>query len=544
MNNTIKVRGIEVNDAEMYEYFQKKAGQVFYGIAGREEHVKERFQLTSEAIAGIYKSLQAIYSKEEAKEEVCLIENAFGILNYYIGIEGMDHLLVNNYAAIEKEIFLEHTASGTPKRIREHYKHQFRNAYLGLRLLKDFHLDQCIVDCIWDEGSEYARYIMASVSEELPDSGKDVGNTEEAEKMVREIVYKSYFVSALFHDIGYPLAYYFRMAEQIHQFTPFFRIVNPAVKTVFNEIRALLNNSWLFRTVDHKEIMEKYQKDDHGCLSAISFLMNFYFSGSIYSLTPKKRCIVEMAAVAIYKHTNRYDENNRMIFRLDPISYLLRICDDLQEWQRFLVVIGETHNYLKCSECGRIIVPDSKEKREYSCPCGKQFRKITQIQNKKLNYIDICNGLMLDSNKGNIEITLQYDCYRQLELLLSDYSTVVYRNKGLEELKCMLEHQKYLPKIELKYFLSNNPVELIGHMIEESKKSEHEIVAWANSLEEKEKEGMWAFLKEYRELIPDSELKYGKQIEKDAVKYARDARKFVKENMGQIFSLWEFLFDK
>lgn len=537
-------KGKDLNDKNMYKYFQEEAGQVFYDVAGREEHVRERFQLTSEAIAGIYKSLQAIYSKEEAEEEVCLIENAFGILNEYVGIEGMDHLLVNNYAAIENEIFLEHSAAGTPKRIREHYKHQFRNAYLGLLLLKDCHLDDCVVQCILHESSEYARYIMANVSEEMTESGRDARNTEDGKKMVREIVYKSYFVSALFHDIGYPLAYYFRMAEQIHQFTPFFRIVNPAVKTVFNEIRALLNNSWLFRTVDYKEIMEKYQKDDHGCLSAISFLMNFYFSGSIYSLTPKKRCIVEMAAVAIYKHTNRYDENNRMIFRLDPISYLLRICDDLQEWQRFLVVIGETHNYLKCSECGRIIVPDSKEKREYSCSCRKQFHKITQIQNKKLNYIDICNGLMLDSNKGNIVITLKYDYYRQLELLLSDYSTVVYRNKGLEEVKSMLEHQKYLPKIELKYYLSNNPVKLIGHMLEESKKSMKDIEDWIGSMKEIEKKGMQEFWENYQELIPDSELKFGKQIEKDAVKYARDARKFVKENMGQIFSLWEFLFDK
>ena len=440
-------KGIKVNDKEMYEYFQEKAGNIFSEIAGQEEHVRERFQLTSEAIAGIYKSLQAIYSKEEAKEEVCLIENAFGILNYYIGIEGMDQLLINNYAAIENEIFLEHSAQGMPKRIREHYKHQFRNAYLGLLLLKEFQLDDCIVQCIQKESGEYAHYIMASVSEEMPESGGDARNTEDGQKMVREIVYKSYFVSALFHDIGYPLAYYFRMAEQIHQFTPFFRIVNPAVKTVFHEIKALLNNSWLFRTVDNGEIMDKYQKDDHGCLSAISFLMNFYFSGSIYSLTPKKRCIVEMAAVAIYKHTNHYDENNRMVFRLDPISFLLRVVDDLQEWQRFLVVIGETHNYLKCSACGGIVVPGRNEKRDYLCKCGKQFRKITQIQNKKLNYIDICNELTLDSDSGKLVITLDYDCYRQLELLLSDYSTVVYRNKSLEELKSMLEHQKYLPKV-------------------------------------------------------------------------------------------------
>ena len=108
-------------------------------------------------------------------------------------------------------------------------------------------------------------------------------------------------------------------------------------------------------------------------------------------------------------------------------------------------------------------------------------------------------------------------------------------------MNCMLEHQKYLPKIELKYFLSNNPLKLISHMLEESKKSPKEIEDWVDSLKEKEKEGMQAFFEEYQKLIPDNELKYGKQIEKDAVK---DARAFVEDYMGQIYSLWEFLFDK
>lgn len=78
-------------------------------------------------------------------------------------------------------------------------------------------------------------------------------------------------------------------------------------------------------TVSHDEIRKKYEKNDHGCLSAISFLMNFYFSGSIYSLDSKKQCIVEMAAVAIYKHTDHYHKNNRMLFGQDPLSYLEKL---------------------------------------------------------------------------------------------------------------------------------------------------------------------------------------------------------------------------
>jgi hypothetical protein len=57
-----------------------------------------------------------------------------------------------------------------------------------------------------------------------------------------------------------------------------------------------------------------------------------------------------MSAVAIYKHTDKFTDANRMVFGLDPISYLLRICDDMQEWQRFMVLIEDTHNYLMCSD--------------------------------------------------------------------------------------------------------------------------------------------------------------------------------------------------
>ncbi len=303
----------------------------------------------------------------------------------------MEHLLVNNYAAIENGIFLEHSSQGNPKRIREHYKHQFRNAYLGLLLLNDFHLDDCIADCILDKKNEYAYFMLEAISAQ--DKAEESVSAEERRKHLKEIIYKSFLVGALFHDIGYPLEYYFRTADEIHQFAPFFKIVNPAVKTEFAEIKALLNDSWLFMTVAHSEIRKKYEKNDHGCLSAISFLMNFYFSGSIYSMDTRKQCIVEMAAVAIYKHTNRYHNNNRMLFAQDPLSFFLKMCDDLQEWQRFLVCIENTHNYLQCAACGKIVRP--AENGIYACSCGRQFQKITQMENRKVNYIDICSGIRL-----------------------------------------------------------------------------------------------------------------------------------------------------
>lgn len=270
--------------------------------------------------------------------------------------------------------------------------------------------------------------------------------------------------------------------------------------------------------------------------------MNFYFSGSIYQLNPKDRCIVEMAAVAIYKHTDRFDGNHRMIFSQDPISYLLRICDDMQEWQRFLVIIGRTHNYLQCSSCGRLVRPMSGDSKSYACCCGKQFRKITQMDNKKVNYIDICDGLTLSENNGKIFVRLDYNPYSQLELILSDYEAITYRNRGLRDLESMLKFQKYLPDIELQYFVSNNPVALIQNMMKESKQTIDDIKAWIGTIEVPEKmEAMKVFIEKYEEELPDMEKLYGKEVEKNAAKYAGKSQKFVEKNMGEIYMLWEYL---
>lgn len=530
----MKNKEIEVNDAKMYMYFEDEAHKLFSKLCPtRGTNQRRPNQLTSYGVERIYKSLKVIYETDDVKEELCLIENVLNILEDYVQIEGMEHLLINNYSSIENGIFLEHSPEGNPKRIREHYKHQFRNAYLGLLMLDKLHMDDSIVKCILDEGNEYSYFIISSLNN---------NDDMEIEKQLKEIIYKSYFISALFHDIGYPLAYYFRMADEIHEFTPFFNIINPMVKTEFTQIKAMLNNSLLFRTIGHKAIRHKYHENDHGCLSALSFLMNFYFSGYIYKLTAKERCIVEIAAVAIYKHTDRYDGDSRMIFSRDPISYMLRICDDMQEWQRFLIMIDRSHNFLQCSECGKVVRPSKEKLGLYACGCGKQFYKITHMNNKKVNYINICDGLILSMSDNNITVKFVYNIYSQLELLISDYQAVFYRHKGLQELKQMVRFQKYLPEMKLKYCLSNNPIVLIDNLIKESNKTLQDIKEWADAINSPEKrKNMCEFIKQYEAELSDSGERFGKPIENNAVCYAKRARQFVEDYLGEIYMLKEYL---
>ncbi len=533
----MKSKKVIINDDNMYEYFENDVYNIFSKLCQEQDDItKGSNQLSFYGANRIYKSLSVIYETEDVEEELCLIENVLNVLDSYIRIEGLEHLLINNYASIENGIFLEHSPDGNPKRIREHYKHQFRNAYLGLLMLDGLHIDDCIVKCFMDESSEYAYYITS-----ILDKAKKSDKREQI-SILKEIIYKTYLISALFHDIGYPLTYYFRISDEIHEFTPFFKIINPVIKAEFAEIRAMLNNSLLFRTVDNKEISRKYQNNDHGCLSALSFLLNFYFGGSIYTLDYKERCIIEMAAIAIYKHTNQYDDCNRMLFSQDPISYLLRICDDMQEWQRFLTVIGRTHNYLQCNVCGKIIRPDKNNFDLYSCNCGKQFNKITKMDNRKVNYVDICDALFLETSEDKITIYFMYNVYSQMELLVNDYTAVSYRAKGLKELEYMLNYQKYLPKIKLQYFLSNNPIALIENMIAEKGKNLEDLKVWAIGIEpENKRKNMENFLEQYENALNNKGRMFGKQIENNSVRYAREARQFVEEYMGQIHMLKNYL---
>lgn len=86
---------------------------------------------------------------------------------------------------------------------------------------------------------------------------------------------------------------------------------------------------------------------------------------------------------------------------------------------------------------------------------------------------------------GRITVKIKYGYYRQIELLLNNYKGVVYREKGLKELKALLENQNGIRQIKIEAFLSNNPILLIHKMIEESGKQE-EIVQWLRNMANQE----------------------------------------------------------
>lgn len=525
-----------VNDEGMYDYFHSllkgKLDFLNTNTTKNSEGSNWQKSLTFYNFEQLYETRRALYSDQEVCNELCMTDDILRIFQKYYCIPGIDRLLVNNYGSLENDIFLEYDArSGMPKRIREHYKHQYRNTYLGSLLMLEYGFLDAMAECIISTDYFVAQYIKAQV-------GKD-------REEIKRVLYKGYFVSAMFHDIGYPLDYFLRKAEQIHQYAPFYKIISAQIKATFIEVKAILSESLLFQLVKEEQIEAKYDRNDHGCLSSISFLLNFYLGGSIFSLNGPERCMVEISALAIYKHTDRL-ENDFMIFEQDPLSYMVRLCDDLQEWERFLLLINEKHNYLKCSNCGSIIKPYG---RMYSCKCGLRYEKITDIVNKKVNYVSLCNDLKLlfDKDKNELEIYLEFDYYKQIEVILDDYYAVNKRAEDLKRVSEYLSYQKYLPHVCLQTNLSNNPIWLISHFLDEKQltvqmlKTANTQNSWiqGESIQEYAK-NMDEFLNKLDRYLSDDELtrkEFGGKLERDDLRYGRKAIQFVEDYLGQIHSI-------
>lgn len=538
---------ILINDKKMYEFFAEIANDHTFwttnvGIKCNEGDT-ENYGFSISSYIDVYKTLnnlQLLYCKEEAIQQIGMVENLQSIFNKYFKIPGLERLITTNYTDIEWSMFLEQNfEKNEPKRTRDHFKHQFRNAFLGCKLLYDFHFVDNILKCIQDKETLFSYLINSSSYKHTARLRENNSNIQEKEDYEKEIIFKSYILAAIFHDVGYPIEYYLRESRQIHRFTPFYKIINSDIKTDFVEIKAMLVDSQLFSIIDNKDIEKKYSKDDHGVFSAISFLLNFYQAGSIFSMSDIDRCIIEIAAIAIYNHTNKYKDNERMIFNNDPISFLLRLCDDLQEWSRFSLSVDNTGNMLRCKCLGMIkrCENDKVDKKnsdiKYVCQsCSEEFYKVSALEYKKIHYLSLCDEMEISKSNNIINIDIKYDEYKQMELLLCDYTSAKYRNDDLKKVKEMLKFQKNLPNINIKWFLSNNPCELARRILGfiENQIITEESLFEKTKLDVQNKKLLGEFVTEI-----NKPREYGdKEIETDLIKYCGKAQDFVFKFIGLI----------
>ena len=476
-----------------------------YGYLQAYEDSRELVSLTKKDITHVMENLYMIYNTEDEKirqvvQLISLISQ--NVISKYIQIDGLERLFHEQYIDFEWEMHLgmDHKQL-TMKFYRDHFIHQARDAYMMDRLLRDGGFYKRVLDALnRPDISKVSRYFhkMVERQREVPLPNQALLRHDE-DFVPRNIIYMSAYMAGLFHDIGYPTTYFQSLRRRISAFTPSMNPGNPTQDTLPGDIFSLLQNSLLFRLVPFEEIQTRVYKDsiDHGTLSAIAFLLHFYENGVIFQLPPYQAAAVELAGLAIYNHTYVYSvsetgkkgaDDYRPRFMANPISYLLRLCDDLQEWDRVYFEISSYSNLITCSRCHTPIVGQRHGKENlrhhrYVCNCcskdqigafSRTFDGELSFPYRRLYNIEVCDEVKVESitednldNTKDICFRLHYNPYKLLHIVYISPSYARYRIGKLNSLKSLMLYQSGLPHMWLDYVVTANPIFLKTYLLEE-----------------------------------------------------------------------------
>lgn len=516
---------MKINDNVMNEFFDE-----WYNKFDKLSHINKRnnqrnFIPINNKLnyENMKKNLQIIFGEHtNVDKQVCLFEDVLDFLINGIKVEGADRLFSKHFYDIEWNMFLEADFSkGKMKVYRDHFVHQIRNAFMGYFLIWEYGLVKNIKVIIKDNQSAFSDFINCCDEDKANQDFYDV------------VIMKSWYIAALFHDIGYPIAYHQRNSAKMDKYMPYLRVIDNRRQMDFVELLALLSDSYLFKMVDYEELKRSYEKFDHGMLSAICLLLHYYHTGAINRLSKEDYCAIELAAYSIYVHTRKYGalgdksaSKQRPLFCEDPLAYLLRLCDDLQEWSRVYFIVDNNSNILICDECKGTIQRSEDDDHLYVCRCNKTFNKLTSINYRKINFVEVCEEIELLNSEEGIKFSLNYNMIKLLEVIGMDEQYAYYRNKELDKLGLLLEDQDMLPKIEIDYFLSDNHTEIKLRIIKQALKGlQHD------SVEDK-------FITDPSWIIEQLRQKIGaKELDKVIATEVEEISSYLKENKGNVRNL-------
>jgi len=183
-------------------------------------------------------------------------------------------------------------------------------------------------------------------------------------EIIRNIMISSMVMAGLFHDIGYPIDYVLKNRDELAGMIPTAHFFIESIDH-FTQIKGLLSNTLLFRLVGVDTIAEALKDQVHGALSAMAFLLCFYENGAIQRMDPLDQAAVEVAALSIFDHTLKYSvigdkfsryRHHHAVFLRNPMSFLLRFVDDIQEWDRVYFTVGKNRSLRICPKCHMPIV--------------------------------------------------------------------------------------------------------------------------------------------------------------------------------------------
>lgn len=470
--------------------------------------------ITKQQYSGILDNLRLVYGKNE------LVENdikAFHtveekLLCHYIGIPQLNQMFDEDYFNFEWDMhvgqnFSEHRSDY----YRDHFIHQIRNLYMILRLLRETGFyeasERILRDASASKVSEFvckksraflsdAKGVQQQLLEEIyaAQSGEKAAFFEEF--FFKYVIYASSMMAALFHDMGYPICHFLDVRRRISAYNPTMYMFTHNAVDSFDQLAFKLGCSLLFSIVSPQVIRKRLEPNeegryDHGAYSAIAFLLQFYDTGVIYSLSAEKQCAIELAALAIFNHTSKFKvikakadtSYYNMYYRQNPVSFLLRFCDDLQEWDRRYFEISNAGDLLFCPKCGFPLLKRKKRnndgdplpKSNYYCCCPKEqeelFRPDVFIK-RKLYLVSVADSVKIslgedDDNTQNLIATIHYDPYKLLMLAKTNPTYAKYRAKEMKALRRLLDDQNFsfmsqgelsFSHIRLYGFMTANPV--------------------------------------------------------------------------------------
>lgn len=515
INTREMLRFYEQLDVIKFKYGEGRTNQLYQELEEYETE-NQMFMFTKRSYEDAAENLNLVYGeKNKTDDSIELLDLILNkIIGQYINIDGMERLFSLSYIDFEWEMHLSADYKmHNMKLYRDHFIHQIRDAYMAHQLLAEYGFMDCVRSVLENESvSMISRYVQKCLGQQNRKPKDDLRcRIENLDKdfYIRNLIYMSIYMAALFHDIGYPEAHHLSSSERIVDYIAGLYNISDASENL-HKVSALLQNSLLFRLVPFEEIREKISsKRDHGALSAIVFLLNFYENGAIFRLPPYKSAAIELAGLAIYSHTNVYTllkpkkekwDAGRPCFAANPISYLLRLSDDLQEWDRTYFLVSKGSNMLFCNRCRtpligrRISDEEGTMMSSYVCNCKCAVKSCLEADekatcfvqafdgNSKFSYrriynVTVCDeleitktgfaGRRFGKKRDRLLISLKYDSYKLLHTAFAHPTYAKYRIKELNELKLMLEMQDVMPYVYLDYFVTSNPIHIKAKMIED-----------------------------------------------------------------------------
>lgn len=474
------------------------------------EAANDLTSLTKRDFSHVMANLHMIYHSEWKKvhRQARLIDLVSKrVIGKYIGIDGLERLFSDQYIDFEWEMHLGMDHSEHKMDFyRDHFIHQVRDAYmLDLLLERDKLYEPTLRTLMHSSESKVSQYFCTMVDRQTQMlQSSPVGKYLKFDKefIPRNIIKMAAYMSGIFHDIGYPETHLRSLQRRFAKYMPSIAATNQQ-QTAIDARFSLLQNSLLFRVVPLQEIQARVNrgKVDHGTLSALAFLLHFYENGIIFRLEPYKAAAIELAALAIYNHTYKYavsekpgtrTDDNKARFTSNPISYLLRICDDLQEWDRVYFEISSRSNILICPRCQMPIIGKVGEnaRHRYICDCPlpnsqtqfhRAFDGADSFPYRRVYNVSVCDDVEFEplkkavavdnpiwTNASDVVVHLNYATYRLLHIAYISPGYAGYRIRELNKLKPLLLCQSHLPRLWLDYFVTSNPIliktKLVGEL--------------------------------------------------------------------------------